>query len=105
MRWPASEPGCWGGSPRSPTLRFGRWRLMARAGGGPGWWGGLPESPDIPFGAWGGNRAGRGLKGVSSGFWIFSDPKGITLKKSLHASEQDRPDVARRRAQWKKYQG
>jgi hypothetical protein len=26
-------------------------------------------------------------------------------KKSLHASEQDRPDVARRRRQWKKYQG
>jgi transposase len=26
-------------------------------------------------------------------------------KKSLHASEQERPDVARRRAQWKKYQG
>src|ERR1700756_4481818 len=25
-------------------------------------------------------------------------------KKSLHASEQNRPDVARRRAQWKKYQ-
>ena len=29
----------------------------------------------------------------------------LTFKKSLHASEQDRPDVARRRAQWKKYQG
>src|SRR3990170_7244386 len=26
-------------------------------------------------------------------------------KKSLRASEQDRPDVARRRAQWKRYQG
>src|SRR6476646_7306237 len=26
-------------------------------------------------------------------------------KKSLRASEQDRPDVARRRTQWKKYQG
>jgi transposase len=26
-------------------------------------------------------------------------------KKSLHATEQDRPDVARRRAQWRKYQG
>jgi transposase len=26
-------------------------------------------------------------------------------KKSLHASEQDRPDVAKRRAQWKRYQG
>jgi transposase len=24
---------------------------------------------------------------------------------SLHASEQARPDVARRRAQWKEYQG
>jgi transposase len=31
--------------------------------------------------------------------------KGSVSKKSLHASEQDRPDVARRRAQWKKYQG
>jgi hypothetical protein len=26
-------------------------------------------------------------------------------KKSLHASEQGRPDIARRREQWKKYQG
>ena len=31
--------------------------------------------------------------------------KGSASKKSLHASEQDRPDVARRRAQWKRYQG
>ena len=26
-------------------------------------------------------------------------------KKGLHASEQDRPDIARRRERWKKYQG
>src|SRR5947209_10540280 len=26
-------------------------------------------------------------------------------KKSLHASQQDRPDIARRRERWKKYQG
>jgi transposase len=31
--------------------------------------------------------------------------KGSASKKSLHASEQDRPDVARRRKQWRKYQG
>jgi transposase len=31
--------------------------------------------------------------------------KASVSKKSLHASEQDRPDVARRRAQWKHYQG
>ena len=31
--------------------------------------------------------------------------KASVLKKSLHASEQDRPDVARRRARWKQHQG
>lgn len=30
---------------------------------------------------------------------------GSALKKSLRASEQDRPDVARRRLQWKQHQG
>jgi transposase len=35
----------------------------------------------------------------------FSRGKGSPSKKSLHASEQDRPDVARRRARWQKYQG
>src|SRR5438034_8115142 len=34
-----------------------------------------------------------------------SSTKASVSKKSLHASEQDRPDVARRRLQWKKYQG
>ena len=36
---------------------------------------------------------------------IFSSMKASASKKSLHASEQDRPDVARRRARWKRYQG
>jgi transposase len=31
--------------------------------------------------------------------------KASASKKSLHASEQDRPDVARRRARWKRHQG
>src|SRR5689334_13962482 len=31
--------------------------------------------------------------------------KGSASKKSLHATEQDRPDVARRRARWKRHQG
>src|SRR6202012_2246326 len=34
-----------------------------------------------------------------------SSTKASASKKSLYASEQDRPDVARRRTQWKKYQG
>src|SRR3954468_3606890 len=35
----------------------------------------------------------------------FSRARGSPSKKSLHASEQDRPDIARRRERWKKYQG
>ena len=31
-------------------------------------------------------------------------PKGSATKKSVLASEQDRPDIARRRAQWGRYQ-
>jgi transposase len=31
--------------------------------------------------------------------------KASASKKSLHASEQDRPDVARRRQRWKRHQG
>jgi len=34
-----------------------------------------------------------------------SSTRGSRSKKSLHASEQDRPDVAWRRARWKQYQG
>ncbi len=36
---------------------------------------------------------------------ISSIRRGSALKKSLRASEQDRPNVARRRAQWKRLQG
>src|ERR1700730_10715684 len=35
----------------------------------------------------------------------FFAHEGITFKKSLHASEQDRADIARRRARWKMHQG
>jgi transposase len=34
-----------------------------------------------------------------------STTKASASKKSLHASEQDRPDVARRRQRWKRHQG
>jgi len=35
----------------------------------------------------------------------FSPARGSVLKKSLHASEQDRADIARRRSRWKRHQG
>jgi transposase len=35
----------------------------------------------------------------------FSLPKGSRSKKTLCAAEQERPDVARKRARWRRYQG
>ena len=37
--------------------------------------------------------------------WHFFEHEGISFKKSPHASEQNRPNIARRRAYLKKYQG
>jgi hypothetical protein len=36
--------------------------------------------------------------------WRFLKRQEISFKKTLFAAEQDRPDVARRRLRWKKYQ-
>ena len=47
----------------------------------------------------------RGLKVDRRSVWEFVHAEGLSLKKNLFASEQDRPDVARRREQWRKYQG
>ena len=44
-------------------------------------------------------------RSVIMGSGIFSTAPASALKKSLHASEQDRADVARRRGQWKQRQG
>ena len=36
--------------------------------------------------------------------WTFLHREGLSCKKSLRASEQDRTDVARRRVRWRSYQ-
>ncbi|MEJ0068918.1 MAG: IS630 family transposase [Pseudomonadota bacterium] len=45
--------------------------------------------------------AERGLKVDYHSVWNFVHAEKLSFKKTVHASEQDRPDVARRRAQWK----
>jgi hypothetical protein len=45
--------------------------------------------------------ADRGLVVSYYALWHFLQHEGVTFKKSLRASEQDRPDVARRRKRWK----
>ena len=43
----------------------------------------------------------RGVRAAPSTVWLFLDRRGITFKKkSAHASEQQRPDVLRRRIAW-----
>jgi transposase len=44
------------------------------------------------------------LRRVTARYGGSSPARGSRSKKSLHAAEQDRADVARRRARWKKYQ-
>jgi len=65
----------------------------------------LTEKPDVTLRALLAELAERGIKVSYYAVWHFFEHEGISFKKSLHASEQDRPDVARRRAQWKRYQG
>jgi transposase len=64
----------------------------------------LSEQPDITLRSLVAELAERGIKVSYDAVWHFFEHEGITFKKSRHASEQDRPDVARRRAQWRKYQ-
>ena len=64
----------------------------------------LAEQPDITLRALLAELAERGIKVSYYAVWHFFEHEGISFKKSLRANEQDRPDVARRRAQWKKYQ-
>src|SRR3954462_10983243 len=65
----------------------------------------IAEKPDLTLRAVVAELAERGTPASYGAVWRFFKHEGITFKKSLHASEQDRPDVARRRPQWKKYQG
>ena len=47
----------------------------------------------------------RGMQVDYRTVWAFVHAEGLTQKKTLIAAERERPDVARRRAQWVKHQG
>jgi len=87
----ASKMGGW----RPLLLKSERDWLLAR----------IAEKPDLTLRAVMAELAARGTPASYGAVWRFFAREGITLKKSLHASEQDRADVARRRVRWKAYQG
>src|SRR5262249_10761450 len=65
----------------------------------------ITEKPGLTLRAVVAELAERDTLASYGAVWRFFKRKGISFKKSLYASEQDRADIARRRAQWKKYQG
>jgi transposase len=64
----------------------------------------LAEKPDLTLRAVVAELRERGVAASYGAVWRLLKGQGITVKKSLFAAEQDRPDVARRRARWKRYQ-
>ncbi|MCI0356814.1 MAG: IS630 family transposase [Acidobacteria bacterium] len=66
----------------------------------------VAAQPDLTLRAVQGELAARDVRVSLKAIWNFFRVERLTFKKKpLHAAEQDRPDVARRRAQWKRYQG
>jgi transposase len=65
----------------------------------------LEECPHLTVRGLALELAGRGHRVSPNTVWSLLRKAGHSLKKTLFASEQDRPKIARRRAQWRKYQG
>jgi transposase len=61
----------------------------------------IAEKPDLTLRTLLKELADRGLVVSYYALWHFLQHEGVTIKKNLRASEQDRPDVARRRKWWK----
>jgi transposase len=65
----------------------------------------IAQQPDLPLRALLAELHDRSIKVSYFALWNIVDRAGLSdKKKSLHASEQDRPKVARRRLQWQQRQ-
>lgn len=61
----------------------------------------IEKTPDITLAEIGERLVDeRGVRAAPSTVWLFLDRRGVTFKKTAHASEQQRPDVLRRRIAW-----
>ena len=65
----------------------------------------IAKAPDLTVRALRSELIERGTKVSYGAVWLFLTAEGLTFKKILHATEQERSDVARKRARWKRLQG
>jgi hypothetical protein len=65
----------------------------------------LTADPDLTIPALVAQLAAEGVHANRVTLWRPVRSSGMTVKKTLFASERDRPWIAWRRAQWRKYQG
>ena len=79
-----------GGRPGRSKLDSERSWLLAR----------LADKPYLMLKALVGELRERGVVVALDTLWRFLRGAGISFKKTVFASEQDRPDIARRRAWW-----
>lgn len=84
------KPGRPGGDVRSSPVESQRAVVLSL----------VDEQPDLTLLEIRDTLAGRGIQASVAAVWRFFDRHGITRKKSLHASEQDRPDILSRRWAW-----
>jgi len=49
--------------------------------------------------------AARGIKTDVRAVWTFVHAEGLSFKTTIRPTEQDRPDIARKRIRWKAHQG
>jgi transposase len=63
----------------------------------------IAEKPDLTLRAVVAELVEHGTPASYGAVWRFFKHEGITFKKTLRASEQDRADIARRRTRWKAY--
>ena len=89
----SAAPGKMGGH-RACTLIGERGWLMER----------IAAEPEVTVRGLMTELAERGVAVSYGTVWNFIHREGMSFKKSVLPAEQDRPDVARRRARWKKYQ-
>jgi transposase len=65
----------------------------------------LAAAPDVTLRGLVVELGERGVMTSYGSVWRIVRDQDLSFKKTLFASEQDRPDVARRRQRWKTYQG